>query len=204
DLALLPGARRELVPLGILQPRHVVDRVVEIDVNVVGAEPPETAFERAHHRVAAVTRAGVGLVREVDAVALAVYRLPDSRLRVPAVVAVGGVEVVDPAIERVPDGVARAGPQLASAEGDGGYPHAGAAERRIALHRRRAPARRLGRGPERKGAQAEAGEHPLLQQPAAPEVRAIIRHLHGSSPVLPGGRWIARAILLRGPGAVKR
>src|SRR5437016_9670498 len=158
-----------------LQPLHVVDGVVEIDVHVVGAEPSEAPLQRAHHRVPAVARARVGLRREVDPVARAAQDVPDERLRVAAAVAVCRVEVVDALIERVPDGISLTGAQAATPERDVGYPHAGAAERRVALHPRLGASRRLGRRPEWTNAQSEGGERAPLQ-----ELAAI--HVESSSP----------------------
>ena len=40
------GRLGELVPLGVLEPRDIVDRMIEVDVNVVGLEAAQAALER--------------------------------------------------------------------------------------------------------------------------------------------------------------
>ena len=45
DFPLALGALDEFVPLGILQPAHVVDRMVEVDVHVIRAQPPQAALQ---------------------------------------------------------------------------------------------------------------------------------------------------------------
>ena len=195
DLALLPGARGELAPLGVLQPLDVVDRVVEVDVDVVGAEAPQALLERAHHRVATVGRARVGLRRDVDAVALAAQRPADRRLRLPAPVAVRGVEVVDAAVEGVADGVLFLRAEPASPERDVGHPQAGAAERRVAAHPDLAA--RLGPGPQRQRAQPEAGQRAPLQ-PLAPADPVVVSPVSSSSP-LPAAARFRQAAAAPGP-----
>ncbi len=51
DLALLLRRIGELVPIGILEPRNVVDRVIEAHIDVVGLEAAQAAFQRLHRRV---------------------------------------------------------------------------------------------------------------------------------------------------------
>ncbi len=57
DLALPLGLRGKLVPFGILHPLHVVHRVIEVDVDVVRAQPAEASLQRSHHRFLALARA---------------------------------------------------------------------------------------------------------------------------------------------------
>ena len=59
DLALALAQRRRTVPLGVLHARHVVHRVVEVDVDVVGAQPAQAALERSHRNRPAVPDAVV-------------------------------------------------------------------------------------------------------------------------------------------------
>ena len=53
ELALPLGERGEFIPLGVLQPRRIVHGVVEVDVDVVRAQPTQAPFELAHQLVPA-------------------------------------------------------------------------------------------------------------------------------------------------------
>ena len=64
DLALLLGALGERPPFRVLQARDVVDRVIEVDVQVVGLQAAQAALERRHHLGLRVARAGLGLGAE--------------------------------------------------------------------------------------------------------------------------------------------
>ena len=175
------------MPLGVLEPVDVVDGVVEVDVDVVRAEAPQALLEGAHHGVPVVARARVGLRREVDAVALAAQGLPHGRLRVAAPIAVGDVEVVDAAIEGMPDEVALAGAEPASPEGDVGDLHARAPERHVALHLGPGPRRRLSGCAQRRQAHAEPRQRPSLQELATAESIILVRGGHGTTL-----RWCSR------------
>ena len=146
DLALLLGALGELPPFRVLHPPDVVDRMVEVDVEVVGPQAAQAALERRHHLGPRVARAGLGLGAQHDPVAHALQPLADRLLRPAEAIALGGVEEGHAAIERVAHqlGIVRA----RRAEPDLGDLEPGAAERDVALDprgRRRAAAARPGR-----------------------------------------------------------
>ncbi len=97
-------------------PLDVVHRVVEVNVDVIGLQALQASLQRGHHRVLRVGGAGERLRSQEDLVALALERVADNGLRLAAGVGFGGVEIIDSAIERVPDQVFIADVEHAPAE----------------------------------------------------------------------------------------
>ena len=163
DLAVPDRPVRELPPLRVLKPPQVVDRVVVVDVDPVGAKPAKGPFEGGHHRLAALAAPRLVLGRDDEAVPPPRERLADRLLRAPSAIALGGVEVRDAAVHRVPDEV-RIG-RAAGAEGDVGHFEIGRPELDVAPD-----AGRPGGGPARRGAKprktgGEPGPHPEESPP---------------------------------------
>src|SRR5260221_7885853 len=74
----------ELVPLGILKTRHLVDRVIEIHVYMVGLEAAQTAFERLHDLVPLGVGPRGNLRGEKNLVALPLQYVAEHDLRIAA------------------------------------------------------------------------------------------------------------------------
>src|SRR5215207_4918221 len=110
-----------------------VDAVLVVEVDVVGAEPLERAFDRGLHIVgAAVDDAGAAarvgdeteLRRHDDAVAPALDGLADNFLAMEGAVDLGGVDVRDPEVQRPVNGADRLGVIEPPAGGvDAGHSH---------------------------------------------------------------------------------
>src|SRR5215218_8962358 len=110
-----------------------VDAVLVVEVDVVGAEPLERAFDRGLHIVCAAVddagaAAGVGdeteLGRHDDVVAPALDGLADNFLAVEGAVDLGGVDVGDPEVQRPVNGADRLGVIEPPAGGvDAGHGH---------------------------------------------------------------------------------
>ena len=163
DLAVPDRPVRELPPLRVLKPPQVVDRMVVVDVDPVGAKPPKGPFESGHHRPAGLATPCLVLGRDDEAVPPPRERLADRLLRAAAPIALGGVEVRDAAVRRVADEI-RVG-RAAGAEGDVGDVEAGGPELHVAPD-----ARWLGGGPARRGTKprktgGEPGSHPEESPP---------------------------------------
>jgi hypothetical protein len=103
DFPLALGALGEFVPLGILQPAHVVDRMVEVDVHVIRAQPPQASLQCGHERFFAFGSTGTDLRRDVDLVTLTEQGVANSALRIPSGVALCCIEVINTPIEGVPN-----------------------------------------------------------------------------------------------------
>jgi hypothetical protein len=120
DLPLLLRVGNERLPLGVLQPLDVVDGVVQVDVDPVGAEAPEAFLEAVHELGALAVGGGDRLARDRAAVALPRERAAERLLRHAAAVALGRVEVGDAGVECVADEVLVAFLQPEAAEPDVG------------------------------------------------------------------------------------
>lgn len=103
---------------GLLDGRVRVDAVLVVEVDVVGAEPLERAFDRGLHVAGAAVddagaAVGVGdeteLGRHDDVLASALDGLADDFLAVEGAVDLGGVDVGDPEVQRPVDGADRLG-----------------------------------------------------------------------------------------------
>ena len=153
NLAVADRPFGELRPLRILQPAHVVDGVIEVDVDVVRAQPSQRPFQGRHHLPAPLAAPRLVLRGDDVAVALALERLADGLLRPAATVALGGVEVRDPTGRGVANEARVRG--TAGAERDVRDLEAGVPEGNVALDaRRRGPARRR---PESRQRRRHAG-----------------------------------------------
>ena len=150
DLAVPDRPARELAPLGVLEAPHVVHRVVEVDVDVVGAKAPQRPLQGGGHRRAGLAAPGLVLRRDDEAAAPAPEGLADRFLRVAAPIALGGVEEGHAALRRVADEAGVGG--AARAEGDVGDLEAGAPERHVAPD-----AGRLGAAARRRTEPRETG-----------------------------------------------
>lgn len=113
---------------GLLDGRVRVDAVLVVEVDVVGAEPQERAFDRGLHVAGAAVDdagavAGVGdeteLRRHDDVVAAALDGLADDFLAVEGAVDLGGVDVGDPDVQGPVDGADRLGVIESPARGVG-------------------------------------------------------------------------------------
>src|SRR2546430_4206526 len=148
-----------------------------VQVDVIGAEPPERALDLARDpqtRVAVIVltwpHLPMDLRRERDAIAPPLERLPDYLLRLTVGIDVCGVDEVDPGVEGpvddadaivvvgVPPAAEHHGAQAVCADAD-----AGGAERSV-FHR-------SSRWSDRSGGQ------PLSQVPEAERVAGLHRHL---------------------------
>src|SRR5215475_13208234 len=98
NFALFARGRTELLPFLALEAFNIVDRVIEIDVDVVGLQAAQTSLERSHERIARSRWIGDDLRSQINLVALAFERTANRRLRLPIRVVLGAVEVVDPCI----------------------------------------------------------------------------------------------------------
>ena len=145
DLALLLRAARELRPLGVPHHLGIVDRVVEVDVDVVGLQAAQALLEPLEDLFATHRRRRLGLRDEHDLVASAGQCTAEGLLGFTALVCVRGVEVGDAAVERVVD-QRLVSAEAAPTEADVGHLDAARAERRPSSHRGRAGCRRVGRG----------------------------------------------------------
>jgi hypothetical protein len=115
-----------------------VDAVLVVEVDVVGAEPQERAFDRGPYVDGAAvddagTATGVGdqaeLRRHHDVVAPALDGLADDFLAVEGAVDLGGVDVGDPEVQRPVDGADRLGVIETPARGVGaGHGHGSQAD----------------------------------------------------------------------------
>ena len=183
DLALFLRLLHEGVPLGILEPADVVDRMREVHVHVVGLKPLQARFQGAHHRRPALARTGVGLGGDEHLVALAPERVADGDLGIAATIALRGVEVVDAAVQRVQHQVFLAGVEAAGAEGDVGDLESGAAQGDVALHL--GPgcgARRPGRVPgERQQPRGYSCQSTPAEKLAPAQLLTFVGLLHGGS-----------------------
>ena len=116
NLALLPGPLDELEPLRIVEPGRVVYGVVEIDIDVVRAEPLQAALQGRHDVFLGGAGRGVGLGGDHDLVAFAAQGVAEYLFRLPAPVVFGRVEIVDAQIEGMMHELLLAGDQAAGAE----------------------------------------------------------------------------------------
>src|SRR5208282_594133 len=164
NLALAARLRDEFVPLGILQPRRIVDRMVEVHVDVIGLQAAQTCFERGHHRTATVVRARDRLRGQEYLVALALERVAYRSFGFAVGVRLGRIKVVDPAIKRVTDQVFFSGGQAAGAERDVRNLETGAAKRRVTANVRRRLDRCAGDAGQRQDRYAHAGKHASFQE----------------------------------------
>src|SRR5262249_15624579 len=99
DLSLLPRLFGKLVPFRVLQPLDVVDRVIEVDIDVVGPEAAEAAFERPHNRATIGVGPRERLGREKNLISFAAERPAERRFRIAAPIRLGGIEIVDSTVE---------------------------------------------------------------------------------------------------------
>ena len=148
DLAVADRPVGELRPFGVLQPPHVVDGMVEVDVHVVGTEPPQRAFERGHHLAPRLAAPRLVLRREDVAIAFTLQRFADRFLGPAAAIALGGIEVGDAAARGVAN-ERRIG-RSAGPERDVGDSETGIAQSDMPLN-----ARRPGPGPHRDRARRD-------------------------------------------------
>ena len=111
DLSLLLGEVHELEPLGILHAVEIVDRVIEEDVDVVGAQALQALFEFGHDQLSIVRRFREVLGGDDHLVALVVERLAEEILDEPPftptldAVHLGGIEVGHAAVITVANDV---------------------------------------------------------------------------------------------------
>ena len=133
DLPLLLGAFEELVPLVDRDAIDRVDRVVEVDINAIGAQPLQTSLEPLHEIVEAVAGIGLGLAGQDHALAIRREHPADRLLRGTAGVTLGTVEVVDTAIQCVADKLSIAA-QATGSKSDVGNLKLGSSEPSVALN----------------------------------------------------------------------
>src|SRR5262245_36509740 len=134
DFPLALGTLGKFVPLRILQPAHVVDRMVEVDIHVIRAQSLQASLQCGHERFFAFGSTGTDLRRDVDLVALAEQGVANGSLRITSGVALCRVEVIDAAIEGVSHEIFFPRTQAASAERDVGHLDPGVAESDIAAY----------------------------------------------------------------------
>jgi len=134
DFSLPLGLLGEFVPLGVFQPTHVVDGVVEVDIHIVRPQTAEAPLQRTHHGFLALGRAGNDLRSEVDLVTPAANRVSNGSLRIPSAVALSRVKVVDAPVECMLDDFFFSRVQTATPEGNVRHLNLGAPERDIPAH----------------------------------------------------------------------
>jgi hypothetical protein len=181
DLPLLARERHELRPLRVADPVDGVDGVVEVHVDVIGAETPQAGLERRHQIRARLFGTRHDLAGQDHLVANALQGPAQGLLGASALVALGGVEVGDAPVEDVAHErlVAR---ERAPAEADVGDLESGAPEPDLPPHARGI------RG--WAGAEARDAERHTAERRAAQELASIdpvpVVHRETSRRVRPG------------------
>src|SRR6516164_708806 len=102
-LALLFRGFGEFIPLGILEPSRIIDRVIEIYVDVIRLEATQAALECVHDRVPVGVRPSQSLRGEEYILAVAAQCLAEDGFRLATPIALRRIEIVDPEIDGVPD-----------------------------------------------------------------------------------------------------
>ena len=130
DLALRLGALGERPPLLVFQARDVVHGVIEVDVQVVGLQAPEAAFQSRHHVGLRVALARLTLGAEHHPITGAAQAFTHCLLRPAEAIALGRVEQGDAAIQRMAHQIGIVG--AGRAEADLGHLESGAPQGDVA------------------------------------------------------------------------
>ena len=86
-----------------MQASHVIDRMNEVDIDIVGTQTPQTSFKGTHHLWLTGVEVKLALTGQEDLITLALQRFADRLLRTAAGVALSGIKIINATGERLLD-----------------------------------------------------------------------------------------------------